>query len=85
MAVPWRKVCAALPAVALIGGGIASSAPPAPARDLKAVVVSSHSPTIVVPDIALVIPPIGAIPLGSARISVAPAVAAPETPALVLA
>jgi Transglycosylase SLT domain len=88
MAVPWRKICAALPAVALIGGGIASSAPPAPApappasaRDIKTVVVSSHSPAIVVPDSALVIPP---IPTGSRRISADPAVAAPETPALVL-
>jgi hypothetical protein len=77
VAVPWRKVCAALPAVALMGGGIASSAPPAPARNTRTVVVSSHSPTIVVPDIALVIPRIGSIPTGSARILVAPAVAAP--------
>jgi Transglycosylase SLT domain len=82
MALPWRKICAAIPAVAFIGGGIASSAAPAPPRDIKAVVVSSHSPAIVVPDSALVIPP---IPTGSARISADPhAVAAPKTPALVL-
>jgi hypothetical protein len=84
MAVPWRKVCAVLPAFALIGGGIASSAPPAPARDTKAVVVSSvspvvssDSPVIVVPDIALVTPRTRSIPTGLARISADPAVAAP--------
>jgi Membrane-bound lytic murein transglycosylase B len=52
--VPWRRVCAALPAVALIGGGIAVSAPAAPAHNIKA--VSSDSPAIVVPDTALTMP-----------------------------
>ena len=70
MALTWRKVCAVIPAIALIGGGIASSAAPAPARDIKAVVVSSHSPAVVVPDIALVIPP---IPTGSTRALADPA------------
>ena len=77
VAVPWRRLCAALPAVALIGGGIAASAPPAPARDTKAVVASGVSAAIVVPDVALVIPRIRSIPTGAARISAA-------KPALVL-
>jgi len=78
IAVPWRKVCAALPAMALVGSGIATSAPHAPARDTKAVVVSSDSAAIVVPDLELVIPRTRSITTGPARISAVPhAVAAP--------
>ena len=53
IAVPWRKVCAALPAVALIGAGIAFAAPAAPALDINASAVSNNSAAIVVPDTAL--------------------------------
>ena len=42
--VPWRKVCAALPALALVGGGITLNALAGP--DIKGV----GSPAIVVPD-----------------------------------
>lgn len=68
VSVRWRKVYAALPAVALIGGSIALTAQTAPARDLKGVSVSRDSPAIVVPNTALTMP----------------AVAGPEAPALVL-
>src|SRR5664279_2818866 len=57
VALPWRRVCATLPAVALIGGGIAL-ANPAPA--LKALSISKYSPAIVVPGTALTIPPVPA-------------------------
>ena len=57
IALPWRRVCATLPAVALIGGGIAL-ANPAPA--LKALSISKDSPAIVVPGTALTIPPVPA-------------------------
>lgn len=56
IAAPWSKVCAALPAVALVGAGIAFAAPTAPARDLRTVAVSSTSSAIVVPDTALTMP-----------------------------
>ena len=68
ISVPWRKVCAALPAVALIGGGIALTGQTAPAGDVLGATLSSHSPVIVVPDSALTMP----------------AVAGPTAPALVL-
>jgi hypothetical protein len=55
IALPWRRVCATLPAVALIGGGIAL-ANPAPA--VKAVSISKESPAVVVPGTALTIPPV---------------------------
>ena len=67
--VPWRRVCAALPAVALVGGGIAVSSPAAPGHNLKAVAVSSEAPAIVVPDTALTVP-------------AAPAVVSPKNPSL---
>ena len=54
--VPWRKVCAAIPAVVLLGGGLAFSAPTIPADNLEGVAVSSDSPAIVVPDTALTLP-----------------------------
>ena len=76
--VPWRKVLAALPAVALIGGGIAFSAPAAPVKDFKSVTVSSDSPAIVVPDTALTLP----APAGVAKEDLP--VAVPEAPAPVL-
>jgi Transglycosylase SLT domain len=79
--VPWRRICAALPAVALIGGGIALTA--APARDLTDVAVSNGSAVIVVPDVAITLParPLPAAPVPAAGV---PAVVQPLTPALVL-
>ena len=52
--VPWRRVCAMIPSVALIGGGIAISAPAADI--IRGVAVSSNSPAVVVPDTALSLP-----------------------------
>ena len=51
--VPWRKACAVLPTVALMGAGVALAAP---GNNLMGVAVSSHSPAIVVPDQALTFP-----------------------------
>jgi Transglycosylase SLT domain len=48
----WRKICATLPAVAMIGSGIAFAGP-VPAGDARSAAVSSHSTAIVVPDTAL--------------------------------
>jgi hypothetical protein len=59
--VPWRRICAAIPSVALIGGGIAISAPPQ-AHNIKSIAVSSHSPVIVVPDLPLSMPAPAGIP-----------------------
>lgn len=56
---PWRRACAALPAVALIGGGIAMAGP---AGDARSVHVSKDSPAIVVPGSALTMPPVPAGP-----------------------
>ena len=56
---PWRKACALLPAVALIGGGIAMAAP---ARDVKSIPVAKTSPAVVVPGVALTMP---AVPAGA--------------------
>jgi hypothetical protein len=78
LVVPWRKVCAALPAVALIGGGIALNAQAAPAHPIKSAAAWKDSPVIVVPDRAVTIP---AVP---AQISAGPAAVAPGTRALVL-
>ena len=50
--VPWRKIRAALPAVALIGAGITFAAPVAP-HDILSVAVSHNSSAIVVPHNAL--------------------------------
>jgi hypothetical protein len=57
IALPWRKACATLPAVALIGGGIALAAP---TGDVRSVPVSKASPAIVVPGTALTMPPVPA-------------------------
>ena len=70
---PWRKVCAALPAVALLGAGIAVSVPAALGRNIHGVAVSSGSPVVVVPDSALNLP-------APAGVSDLPA-AVPEAPA----
>ena len=70
--VPWRKVCAALPAVALLGAGIAVSAPAALGRNIRGVAVSIGSPVVVVPDTALSLP----APAGVSDLPVA----VPETP-----
>jgi membrane-bound lytic murein transglycosylase B len=50
--VPWRKIRAALPAVALIGAGMTFAAPVAP-RDILGVAVSNNSSAVVVPPTAL--------------------------------
>src|SRR5665647_77604 len=71
--VPWRKVCAALPAVALLGAGIAVSAPAVQGHSIKTVAVSSETPVVVVPDTALNLP-------APAGVSDLPA-AVPEAPA----
>lgn len=54
--VSWRKVCVALPALALIGGGIAQSAPITPVSSINGVDIANDSSAIVVPDIALTLP-----------------------------
>ena len=56
LTVPWRKMLAAVPAVALLGAGIAVSAPAAPGRHSDQVAVSSGTPVVVVPDLALNLP-----------------------------
>jgi len=70
IAVPWRKTCAVLPAVALIGGGIALAAP---AGHHMSAAASQGSPAIVVPGAALSMP---AFPAG-ARAPRAPGLALP--------
>jgi hypothetical protein len=50
--VPWRKVCAALPAVALIGSGLTLTALAGPAGESDGAVARKVSPAIVVPDVA---------------------------------
>jgi len=69
IALPWRKACAALPAVVLIGGCIALAVP---TGVVTSVPVSKASPAIVVPAAALTMPP---VPTGAG---------APEAPGLVL-
>ena len=82
--VPWRRICAAIPSVALIGGGIAISAPPAPVRDIQSVAVSSQSPVIVVPDLPLSMPAPAGIPDTSGLAAEPPALAGPvPSPSLV--
>ena len=76
--VPWRRVCAALPALALVVGGIALDAQATPAPHTRGAAVSKDSAAIVVPDIAVTIPAVPyLIPAGAAA-------AAIGTPALVL-
>ena len=55
IAAPWRKICAALPAVALMGAGIAFAAP-AVTTQVNGMAVSSDSSAIVVPETALNLP-----------------------------
>ncbi|MHB8275619.1 MAG: lytic transglycosylase domain-containing protein [Dermatophilaceae bacterium] len=74
IAMPWRRVGAALPAVALFGGGIALIAP---AGDIGGVSLSKDAPAVVVPDTALTMPRVPADPLGQAT-QTAPALALPE-------
>jgi len=71
--VPWRRICAAIPSVALIGGGIAISAPAA--NIIRGVAVSSSSPAVVVPDTALSLPAPEGISTDASRLAaeVAPA------------
>ena len=91
MSVCWRKVCATLPAVVLIGGGITLSAH---AEPISEVAFSKDAPAIVVPDVAMEPPStlstLSAPGTTSALPAPAPtstdplAVPAPLTPALVL-
>ena len=60
--VPWRKVCAGLPAVVLIAGGTALSLSAPPSRGINEGAVSRDSPAVVVPDIALSLPGPAGIP-----------------------
>ena len=70
--VSWRRICAAVPAVALIGGGIALSAPPT--HNITGVAVSSSSPAVVVPDTALSLPAPAGVSTDASRLAeVAPA------------
>jgi membrane-bound lytic murein transglycosylase B len=54
--VPLRRVCAVLPAVALLGAGLAFSAPATSAPNPTVVAVADDSPVVVVPDTALTVP-----------------------------
>jgi len=54
--VPLRRICAVLPAIALLGGGLAFSAPAVSAPNPKVVAASDRSPVVVVPDTALTAP-----------------------------
>jgi Transglycosylase SLT domain len=74
--VPWRRVCALIPSVALIGGGIAISAP-APAQNIRGVAVSSSSPAVVVPDTAISLPAPEGVSTDASRLA---AEAAPAPP-----
>jgi hypothetical protein len=82
--VHWRKACAVFPAVALMGGGAALATPVAPAINLGAVAVSSHSPAIVVPDRAMAFPAQAGISPQNLPVPV-PTAPAPGTPGSVLA
>ena len=87
IAVPWRKVCAVLPAVALIGAGIAFAAPAAPALDINASAVSNNSAAIVVPDTALtaaVPAPLWTEPFGPKAPVLGPPMPGTSAPALAL-
>jgi membrane-bound lytic murein transglycosylase B len=53
---PLRKICASLPAVALISGGVVLSASGAPTAGSHAGAASSNKLAIVVPDVALTAP-----------------------------
>jgi Transglycosylase SLT domain len=53
---PIRKICSALPAVALLTGGIILSAPAASTADSLAGLAASDGPVIVVPTIAMTLP-----------------------------
>ena len=64
IALPWRRVCGALPALALIGGGIALISLNSPGANLNGASASKVSPAIVVPDTALTMPPVLALPEG---------------------
>ena len=81
--VPWRRVCAVLPALALIGGGIALDAQANPVRPAKAPAVARNSTAIVVPDIAVTIPAVPYQNLADAAAATAAALAK-GAPALVL-
>jgi len=69
--VPWRKMLAAIPAVALLGGGIAVSEPAAFALPLKDLAISSAAPAVVVPDTALNLPAPAGVSTGELPVAAA--------------
>jgi hypothetical protein len=86
--VPLRKIGSALPALALITGGILFSTSAAPIPDLQASAASSDSPAIVVPDVAMTLPTTPVLDNSSplaGRIGADPAAPAPEPLAPILA
>jgi Transglycosylase SLT domain len=78
--VPWRRLCAAIPALALTGGGIVLAGPAATSPALKTVAVAKGSPAIVIPGVAMTIP---VVP-GQILTKPVAAAAVPKKPALVL-
>jgi hypothetical protein len=81
--VPWRRVCAVLPALALVAGGIALDAQADPVRPTKGAAAPKASAAIVVPDIAVTIPAVPYRNLADAAAATAAALAK-GMPALVL-
>ena len=77
---PLRKICSAIPALAMISGGIILSASAAPTVDIRSGPVSNSSPAVVVPDIALTLPTTAQIVDDLSPLK-APNTAAPEAPA----
>src|SRR5450759_5998189 len=77
---PLRKICSAIPALAMISGGIILSASAAPTVDIRSGPVSNSSPAVVVPDIALTLPTTAQIVDDLSPLN-APNTAAPEAPA----
>jgi len=67
--VPWHRVCAVLPSVALIGGGIIFSAAAAPAHNIPGIAVSKSSTAVVVPDTALSMPAPAGVSTGASRLA----------------
>jgi hypothetical protein len=77
---PFRKICSALPAVALLSGGLMLTASAAPKVDRPAGSTSHGGPAIVVPDVAMTLPGADAV-VGDSLHLAAPSPLAPSTPA----
>jgi hypothetical protein len=87
---PLRRLSSALPAIALLGGGVALSAPAAPTPNVQAIAAPGSPQAIVVPDTALTWPaqilddlsPLAGTraPEVPASVPLAPVVAADTTP-----